>query len=60
MRTYTINQFCEAFNTSRRSLYNLWERGEGPARKYRGKTVLITNEAAEKWLSGLPDKREVA
>ncbi len=51
---YTINQFCTAVGISRRTLYTLWERNQGPPRRYVGKRVLIPRQEAEKWLHDQP------
>ena len=47
---FTINQFCAAIPISRRTLYTLWERDQGPPRLVIGKRVLIPRDGAEKWL----------
>jgi hypothetical protein len=44
---YTINQFCEAVPISRRTLYTLWKRNQGPPRLVIGKRVLIPSEGGE-------------
>ena len=46
----TINQFLAAIPISRRHLYTLWERDQGPPRVVVGKRVLIPREGAEQWL----------
>ena len=51
---FTINQFCEAVGISRRTLYTLWERNQGPPRVAVGKRVLIPREGAEIWLRERP------
>jgi predicted DNA-binding transcriptional regulator AlpA len=47
---FTISQFCAAVPISRRTLYTLWERDQGPPRAVIGKRVLIPRHEAEKWL----------
>jgi len=59
-QTYTIKQFCTAFNMSRTKLYHLWKTGQGPAKKHCGGVVLITNTAAQEWLETLPNERAAA
>ena len=51
---FSINQFCEAVGISRRTLYTLWERNEGPPRVAVGKRVLIPRTGAETWLRERP------
>lgn len=46
---FTINEFAKAYRISRRTLYNLWRDGAGPAKmRVRGR-VLISRAAGEKW-----------
>ena len=51
---FTITQFCAAVGISRRTLYTLWERNQGPPRVAVGKRVLIPREGAEIWLRKQP------
>ncbi len=51
---FTITQFCAAVGISRRTLYTLWERNQGPPRVAVGKRVLIPREGAEAWLRARP------
>ena len=51
---FTINQFCTAVGISRRTLYTLWERNQGPPRVAVGKRVLIPRQGAEAWLQEQP------
>jgi hypothetical protein len=46
---YTLQQFCERYHVSRRSLYNLRRAGDGPAEFRIGARVLITYRAAAEW-----------
>ncbi len=41
---FTITQFCTAVGISRRTLYTLWERNQGPPRVAVGKRVLIPRQ----------------
>ena len=52
--SYTITQFCDAVGISRRTLYTLWERNQGPPRIAVGGRVLIPAEGAEAWLRDQP------
>ena len=49
LASYSVRQFCSAHGISRRLLYDLWARGEGPRRKRVGARVLISAEAAAEW-----------
>ena len=51
---FTVGQFCNAVGFSRRTLYTLWERNQGPPRFNVGSRVLIPREGAEAWLRDLP------
>jgi len=51
---YTVGQFCNAVGFSRRTLYTLWERNQGPPRVTVGSRVLIPREGAEAWLREQP------
>jgi len=51
---FTISQFCNAVGISRRMLYTLWERKQGPPRVAVGKRVLIPRQGAEAWLRDQP------
>ena len=51
---FTIKQFCAAVGISRRTLYTLWERNQGPPRVAVGKRVLIPRQGAEAWLQAQP------
>ncbi len=51
---YTVGQFCNAVGFSRRTLYTLWERDQGPPRIAVGSRVLIPREGAEAWLREQP------
>jgi excisionase family DNA binding protein len=45
---YTIDEFCIAHRISRRTFYDLIERGEGPKLMHIGSKRLISAEAAAK------------
>jgi hypothetical protein len=46
---YSVSEFCNAHRISRAHLYNLWRRGEGPARMSAGRRRLVSVEAAALW-----------
>ena len=46
---YTIDEFCMAHRISRRTFYDLIERGEGPKLTYIGSKKIISAEAAGRW-----------
>ena len=46
---YTIDEFCMAHRISRRTFYDLIERGEAPKLMHIGSKKLISAEAAAKW-----------
>jgi len=46
---YTIKQFCDAVGISRRTLYTLWTRNQGPPRTAIGGRVIIPAEGGEQW-----------
>ena len=48
-RAYTVEQFLQAYNLSRSTLYRLWERRQGPAVMRVGRRVLIPVAAADAW-----------
>ena len=48
---YSIGQFAAAFGLSRSHVYNLFQRGEGPARFYAGRRMLLSREAVSAWVS---------
>jgi len=50
---FSIAEFCVAVGISRRHLYTLWERNQGPPRAKAGDRVIIPTEGAEKWLREL-------
>jgi len=54
---YSIPALCSATGISRRTLYALWERGEGPAVTKIGRRTLVRREAAESWLEQLQVKQ---
>jgi hypothetical protein len=49
MPSLTINQFCAAENISRRTYYNLCDRGEGPRTYLVGNSPRISPEAHREW-----------
>ena len=48
---YSIAQFAAAYGLSRSHVYNLFRRGEGPARFYAGRRMLLSREAVSAWVS---------
>lgn len=54
---YSIPALCSATGISRRTLYALWERGEGPAVTKIGRRTLVRREAAASWLEQLQVKQ---
>lgn len=46
---YTIPEFCAAHRISESFYYKLKRLGLGPAERYVGARVLITNESAADW-----------
>lgn len=53
----SITSFCAEYDVPRRSLYRLWELGDGPARcRVSERCVLIRREDAESWLAARMEK----
>ncbi len=50
---YTLREFCKAYKTSRSKLYLLWEEGKGPKTFRIGRKILISADAARKWIKKL-------
>jgi excisionase family DNA binding protein len=48
-QSLTINQFCEAENLSRTTLYKLWREGRGPRWFLIGTSRRISAEARQRW-----------
>ena len=48
-KSYTVNEFCEAYGISRAFLYKLWENGHGPVYYKLGTRRFISIQAAEDW-----------
>ncbi len=48
-KSYTVDEFCEAYSISRSFLYKLWENGLGPVYYKLGTRRFISFEAAEEW-----------
>jgi predicted DNA-binding transcriptional regulator AlpA len=46
---FTVPEFCAAFRISRAHLYNLINRGEGPAFFKAGRRTLICRDSAAQW-----------
>lgn len=46
----SITEFCRSIGISRRSLYTLLDRGEGPPTIRIGRRRVIRREAADAWL----------
>jgi predicted DNA-binding transcriptional regulator AlpA len=46
---YTIDEFCIAHRISRRTFYDLIDRGDGPKLMRIGSKKLVSAEAAAKW-----------
>jgi len=51
---FSITEFCKATTISRRMLYTLWERDQGPPRVDVGGRVLIPYEGGKAWLYDQP------
>lgn len=49
-RAYTVSQFCEAYSISKAQYYELRKIGKIPAEAHVGGRVIISVEAAERWL----------
>jgi excisionase family DNA binding protein len=47
---FSIAEFCRSIGISRRSLYGLLDRGEGPPTIRIGRRRVIRREAADAWL----------
>lgn len=56
----TVDQLCKRVQMSRSFFYDLLKQGRGPKVTRIGTKVLITNEAASKWLAGFEDKSNAA
>jgi excisionase family DNA binding protein len=52
-QAYTVQEFCRAYAISRKSLYDLWKTGEGPASYKIGRSRRISRRAAEAWQQAL-------
>jgi predicted DNA-binding transcriptional regulator AlpA len=48
---YTIAQFCEVAKISTRDYYTLSAQGLGPDPVHLGRSVRITEEAAQEWIA---------
>jgi len=48
-QTYTIPEFCDAYNVSRSKFYEILKAGSGPRIMKVGRRTLISVESAEKW-----------
>jgi hypothetical protein len=46
---FTVAEFCSSHRMSRRTLYILWQQGNGPRCIRNGRKVLISIEAAADW-----------
>jgi excisionase family DNA binding protein len=47
--SYSVDEFAEAEGVSRATIYNLWQRGEGPRYYLVGKQRRITEEMRRAW-----------
>lgn len=56
-KAYTINEFCKAHDISRSLFYKLQVNGKGPETFTLGRRVLISVEAAEKWLKDMEQRK---
>lgn len=52
---FDITSFCAAYDTSKSKLYQLWEKGCGPKRRWLGGKLLIGHADAQAWFEGLPN-----
>lgn len=50
-KTFTIDEFCEAFGLSRSSFYRMRKAGTGPRVARIGCRVFVPIAAADKWLA---------
>ena len=50
-KTYSIDEFCNAFGLSRSSFYRLRKAGNGPRVAKIGGRVVVPAAAADKWLA---------
>ena len=58
--SYTIPQFCDAYNFSRIHYYTLKKQGLTPAEIRVGRRVIITRRAAEQWEDRLTELQTIA
>lgn len=58
--TFTVEQFCQRHNISRATLYELWQRKEGPRYLKIGRRTLISVEAAKAWREEMERKTSAA
>jgi predicted DNA-binding transcriptional regulator AlpA len=49
VEAYSVVEFCRRHGIARATAYNLWKRGEGPARMKVGRRTLISADAAAEW-----------
>jgi len=48
-KSYTVDEFCEAYRISRAFLYKLWDNGLGPRYYKLGARRFIAYDAADEW-----------
>jgi hypothetical protein len=53
LQAYSVAAFCNAYDTSRATLYRMWQNGQGPAFYNCGGRRLISREAAIAWQRSL-------
>ncbi|MCA3187911.1 MULTISPECIES: helix-turn-helix domain-containing protein [unclassified Cupriavidus] len=56
----TVNQFCEAMQIDRSTLWKLRQRGEAPEILFVGRKVLITYAAAREWEQRMIERSRAA
>ena len=58
-KAYTINEFCKAHDISRSLFYKLQAIGKAPETFTLGRRVLISVEAAERWLIEMEKEKTI-
>jgi len=57
---FGVDEFAARNGLSRGTLYNLWQRGDGPAYMQVGKRRLISREAATEWRRRMEQRAQQA
>jgi hypothetical protein len=58
IESYTVDQYCDAYNTSRTKLYAAWRKNRGPKFYLHGNRRRISREAAEEYQAALQAKAD--